>query len=326
MIAVTGATGHIGNVLVRELLSRGEDVRAVVPAWEDTTPLDGLVVEIVESDVRDVASLIRAFEGSGLVYHLAGIVAITAGMSELLDQVNLEGTRNVVQACLETGARRLVYTSSIHAIAEPPRGTVIDERLPFDPDGTFGDYGRSKARATLEVLKGVEQGLDAVVLCPTGVIGPYDYAPSEMGQLMINVAQGKLWARVEGAHDFVDVRDVTKGLMLAAKKGRTGESYILSGERITVDELMAMLEEVTGVEPPSFKVPLALARVGAELAPLYYRMSRTKPLFTSYSVRVLASNRLTTCDKARHELGYSPRPIRESVTDAIQWFDENGML
>lgn len=326
MIVITGATGHIGNVLVRELLSRGENVRAVVPPWEDTMPLDGLAVEIVEGDVRDVASLARAFEGADLVYHLAGIVAITAGMRELLDEVNVEGTRNVVQACLESGVLRLVYTSSIHAIEEPPHGIVIDEKLPFNPDGTLGDYGRSKAEASLEVLKGVEQGLDAVIVCPTGVIGPYDYAPSEMGQLMIRVAQGKLKASVEGAYNFVDVRDVATGLMLAAQKGRTGESYILSGERIAVDQLMAMLEEITGVKAPSFKVPLALARAGAEFAPLYYKVTNTKPLFTSYSIEVLGSNCLTTCAKARRELGYSPRPLRESVADAIHWFRENGKL
>lgn len=326
MIMVTGATGHIGNVLVRELLSRGESVRAAIPAWEDRAPLDRLAVEIVEADVRDIDSLLQAFKGSDLVYHLAGIVAITTGMRELLSEVNVGGTRNVVQACLETGVPRLVYTSSIHAIVEPPHGTVIDETLPFDPDRTIGDYARSKALATLAVLKGVKRGLDAVTVCPTGVIGPYDYVPSEMGQLMINVATGKLKASVDGAYDFVDVRDVARGLILAAEKGRTGESYILSGERITVDDLMLMLEEVTGVKAPSFKVPLALARAGAGFAPLYYKVTKTKPLFTSYSVQVLGSNCLTSCDKARRELGYSPRPIRESVVDAIQWFEENGRL
>lgn len=326
MIVVTGATGHIGNVLVRELLSRGESVRAVVPAWEDITPLKGLDAEIVEADVRDVDSLLRAFKGSDLVFHLAGIVAITPGMKELLSQVNVEGTRNVVQACLQAGVARLVYTSSIHAIVEPPHGTVIDETLPFDPDRTVGDYGRSKAQATLEVLSGVEQGLDAVIVCPTGVIGPYDYAPSEMGQLMIRVAQGSLKVSVEGAYDFVDVRDVARGLVLAAEKGRTGESYILSGERITVEDLMSILEEVTGVPAPSFKVPLALARAGAGVAPLYYKVTKTKPLFTPYSVEVLGSNCLTSSAKAQRELGYSPRPLRESVADSIQWFRENGRL
>lgn len=326
MIVLTGGTGHIGNVLVRKLLRRGEKVRAVVPSWEDRMPLDGLQVEIVDGDVRDVDSLIRAFEGSDLVYHLAGIVAITTGKRELLHEVNVEGTRNVVRACLETGVPRLVYTSSIHAIVEPPKGTVIDETLPFDPERTMGDYARSKALGTLEVLKGAEAGLDAVIVCPTGVIGPYDYAPSEMGQMMILVATGKLKAYLDGAYDFVDVRDVAEGLILAAERGRRGEAYILSGERITVPDLLSLLEDATGAKGPSLKVPFVLARVMAIFTPLYYRARKTKPLFTEYSVHVLGGDCFTTCDKAKRELGYSPRPLRESVRATIRWFEESGRL
>jgi dihydroflavonol-4-reductase len=326
MIVVTGATGHIGNVLLRELLSRGETVRAMVPSWEDRTPLDGLEVEIVDGDVREVSSLMRAFEGGDLVYHLAGIVAITAGKKDLLHEVNVEGTRNVVQVCLKRGVRRLVYTSSIHAIIEPPPGTVIDESFPFDPERTIGDYARSKSLATLEVLKGVEAGLDAVVVCPTGVIGPYDYAPSEMGQLMLQVARGKLKAYIDGAYDFVDVRDVAQGLILAAERGRTGEAYILSGDRIGVRDLMGLIEDATGGKAPSLKVPFALARVAAKFTPLYYRLVNSKPLFTEYSVHVLAGDCHTTCEKARDELGYSPRPLKRSVRDTIRWFKEQGTL
>ena len=326
MIVVTGGTGHIGNVLVRDLLSSGEKVRALVPPFEDTTPIDGLRLERVEGDVRDVNSVIEAFEGSDVVYHLAGIVSISPGKADLLREVNVEGTRNVIRACLEVGVPRLVYTSSIHAIVEPPPGTVIDETLPFDPDSAIGDYARSKALATLEVLEAVERGLNAVVACPTGVIGPHDYAPSEMGQLMINVATRKLKAYIDGAYDFVDVRDVATGLILAAEKGRTGESYILSGERITVHDLLSMLEEVTGARVPSLKVPPALAKTIARFTPLYYRVRGTKPLFTAYSIHVLTSDCLTTCEKARRELGYSHRPPRESVRDAIQWFRDHGRL
>jgi len=138
MIVVTGATGHIGNVLVRELLSRGENVRAVVPPSEDTTPLDGLKVEMVEGDVCQIDSLIQAFDGSDVVYHLAGIISILPGKSKLLYQVNVEGTRNVVEACIKAGVGRLAYTSSIHALEEPPHGITVDETVPFEPDRAIG--------------------------------------------------------------------------------------------------------------------------------------------------------------------------------------------
>lgn len=326
MIVVTGATGHIGNVLVRELLLKGKNVRALILPYEDTLPLEGLKVEKVEGDVLDVGSLMQAFEGADVVYHLAGIISILPGKSKLLYQVNVMGTRNVVEACLKSGVRRLVYTSSIHAIAEPPHGTTIDETFPFDPDRAMGEYDRSKAQATLEVLKLVNQGLDAIIVCPTGVIGPYDFRTSEMGQLFIDFVNKKLKTYIDGAYDFVDVRDVAIGHVLVCAKGHTGENYILSGERITMTDLMLMMEEITGVKAPSFKMPIWLAQIITTVTPLYYSLTNTKPRFTRYSIRTLASNSLISHEKACRESGYSPRPIRESIEDTIRWFKENGRL
>jgi dihydroflavonol-4-reductase len=325
-VVVTGAAGHIGNVLVRELLSRGESVRAVIPPFEDAVSLAGLKVEMVEGDVLEINSLKQAFEGSDVVYHLAGIVSISPGMSKLLYRVNVEGTRNVVEACLKTAVRRLVYTSSIHAIKEPPHGTVVDETFPFDPDNVLGDYAKSKAQASLEILKGVDRGLDAVIVCPTGVIGPYDYKISEMGQVIIDFVKRRLKSYIAGAYDLVDVRDVAMGIILACEKGNSGESYILSGAQITIPDLLLMLEELTGVKAPTVKAPTWLVRLAGIFAPLYYRLTKAKPLFTAYSADVLASNSVISSEKARRELGYSARPTRESLEDAVRWLRENGKL
>ena len=326
MIVVTGATGHIGNVLVRELLSRGDAIRVLIPASEDTTPLEGFEVERVEGDILEVDTLVKAFKGADVVFHLAGLVSILPGKWNLLYQVNVVGTRNVVEAWQKSGVRRLVYTSSIHALAPPPPGAVIDETLPFDPDMSMGEYDRSKAQATLEVLKAVEQGLDAVIVCPTGVIGPYDFKVSEMGQLFLDFAKGRLKAYIEGAYDFVDVRDVATGHILACEKGRTGQNYILSGERITIVDLLSVLEEITGVRAPRSRMPIGLAQIAAVFTPLYHRLTRTKPLFTKYSIRTLTSESFVSQEKSRRELGYSPRPIRESIVDSIRWFQEHGRL
>ena len=326
MIAVTGATGHIGNVLVRELLSRGKEVRAIIQPFDDVSPLSGLEVEMVEGDVRRIDSIIKALEHCDVVYHLAGIVTIEQGKSDLLHQVNVVGTRNVVEACLRNHVKRLIYTSSVHAIQEPQHGTVIDETLPYAPDKVLGDYAKSKAQASLEILEGVRRGLDAVIVCPTGVIGPNDYRPSEMGELIINVIRGKLKGYLDGAYDFVDVRDVVKGLILACEKGRSGESYILSGEQITVRDLFLTVEEITGAKAPSFKVPRWLARTAGKITPLYYRLTKKRALFTSYSVKVLSSNSVVSSEKARRELGYDSRPLRESIENSIRWFRENGRL
>ncbi len=326
MTVVTGATGHVGNVLVRELMRQGREVRAVVHPTETTEAIDGLNSEVVRADVREPGSLARAFAGADLVYHLAGIITIAGGQARLLEDVNVGGARNVARACLEAGVPRLVYTSSVHALEVPPTGVPFCETKEFLPEALDGDYARSKARASIEIRKGVEQGLDAVMVFPSGIIGPYDFRLSEMGHLFTDFARGRLGAYVDGAYDFVDVRDVAAGLMLAAERGRRGEGYILSGERISVAELLALLERVTGVRSKARRLPMWLARFAAQFTPIYYRLRQAKPRFTSYSLRVLTSNCLMSSAKAVRELGYRPRPLSETVRNTIEWFVATGRL
>ena len=325
MIVVTGATGHIGNVTVRELLARGQkNIRAVIPPFEDTSPLTGLDIDIATADIRDYDSLFSAFEGAEYVYHLAGIVSIGSGKSRLLHEVNVKGTRNVVEACMNLNVRRLVYVSSIHAFVEPPAGTPITETKVFDPARVVGEYAKSKAAATIEVLKGIEQGLDAVIVHPTGVIGPYQYRLTHMGQLIVDFMNGRLFAYIDGAYDFVDVRDVAKGVILACEKGQRGENYILSGQRISVKEILDILAEETGMKAPKMKIPFRLAKLLSPLAEMYYSLARQKPLFTAYSIYTLSSNSVTSHDKASRELGYMARPVWESIIDTVRWLKQVG--
>lgn len=328
MIVVTGATGHIGNVLVRELLTaRQQRVRALVLPSEDQRSIAGLDIEISHGDVTDRDSLESAFKGADLVYHLAGIVTIMPGMAGRLQKVNVGGMHNVIAACRATGVRRLVYTSSIHAIAEPPHGTVIDESQPFDPDHVLGDYARSKARATLFLMEEVRRGnLDAVICCPTGVIGPFDYGISNIGQLILDFASGHLKSYVSGAYDFVDVRDVARGLILAAEKGKTGRHYIFSGSQVQVPELMEELAIDVGHPAPTYRIPAVIARAAGVLASVYYRLLRRRPVFTAYSIDVLRSNSQVSSARARQELGFTSRPWRESIYDQVEWFRTQGML
>lgn len=316
----------MGNVLVRELVRRGQNVRAVVHPSDTTEALVGLEVEVVRADVRQYDSLVPAFAGADLVYHLAGIVTISGGQSRLLHEVNVLGARNVARACLEAGVRRVVYTSSVHALEVPPVGVPLCETTEFRPEALDGDYARSKARASIEIRESVERGLDAVMVFPSGIIGPYDFRLSEMGYLFTDFARGRLKAYVDGAYDFVDVRDVVAGLILAAERGRRGEGYILSGERVSVKGLLALLEQVTGVRSRARRLPIRLARFASWFAPVYYRLRRAKPRFTSYSLRVLASNCLMSSAKAASELGYASRPLRETVRNTIEWFIATGRL
>jgi dihydroflavonol-4-reductase len=327
VVIVTGATGHIGNVLVRELLTRGFNVRVLVLPDDDMRPLAGLDVESVSGDITDTESLKSAFTGADVVFHLAGIVTIMPGMATVLEKVNVNGVRNVIDACRACGVRRLVYTSSIHAVAEPPHGTVIDESQPFSPERVLGDYARSKARATLLLLDEIKKGgLDAVICCPTGVIGPWDYGISNIGQLIIDFASGQLKSYVGGAYDFVDVRDVAQGLILAAEKGQSGRHYIFSGAQVQVPELIKELERDIGYPAPTYRIPAVIARAAGVLASVYYRLLRRKPVFTAYSIDVLRSNSLVSSDRARRELGFTSRAWQDSIHDHVEWFRAEGML
>lgn len=319
MYLITGATGHIGNVLVRKLLERGKKVRALILPGEDTTSLDGVDVEKVEGDVLTLESLWKPLEGVSGVFHLAGVISIMPGANPLVWRVNVEGTRNVLKAAIQSGVRRLVYTSSIHAIQRVEEG-VIDEQLPYDPGNPYGEYDRSKAQATLDVQQASRGELDAVITCPTGVIGPFDYRGSMMGSVIRTAAENRPTLYVDGAYDFVDVRDVADGLIAAEEKGTRGESYILSGHRISVRYLLETVREITGRSFPTFKVPFGLARAASVFTPLYYRLAHASPRFTPYSLEVLKSNSNISHAKASRELGYRPRALQESIADAIRWF------
>ena len=321
MWLVTGATGHIGNVLVRKLIERGQKVRALILPDECRAPVQGLDLEAVEGDVLNQDSLYKSMHGVKGVFHLAGIISIMPGSNEVVRQVNIQGTRNIVQVAKELKVGKFVYTSSIHAIQRVEEG-VIDETLPYDAENPYGEYDRAKAEATLEVQRAAQAGLKAVIACPTGVIGPYDFRGSLMGEVIHEAAVSKPTLYVDGAYDFVDVRDVADGLIAAADKGRRGESYILSGHKISVKYLLETVREITGKRFFRMRVPFDLAKFAALFTPMYYSLARVTPRFTPYSLQVLRSNANISHAKATRELGYEPRPLYDSIRDAVRWFLE----
>ncbi len=255
MDLVTGSTGFIGNVLVRKLIKRGRKVRAFFRTTSDTIALKGLPVERITGNILDPQSLTEAFRGIDTVYHLAAKISIMPGEDQVIRKINLEGTRNVIKACLDAKVKKLIYTSTIHALKEPPMGTTIDENMPYDPENERGEYDRSKAQASTEVMDAIDKGLHTVVLCPTGVLGPYDWRFSPITQTFLDFYNGGMKMAINGAYDFVDVRDVAQGHILASQKAKPGSNYILSGQRVTMQEMFGMLEEITGVRAPGINVP-----------------------------------------------------------------------
>ncbi|MCL6430626.1 MAG: SDR family NAD(P)-dependent oxidoreductase [Anaerolineae bacterium] len=324
-VVVTGAAGHLGGNLVRALLARGAKVRALdyTRHWQ---ALEGLEVERVQADVRDLDALRRAFAGADIVYHAAAVISLRSDDWPLLEAVNVIGTRNVVQACLDCRVRRLVHFSSIHALRQEPFGVPVDESSPLALSPSSPPYDRSKAAGEREVRLGIGRGLDAVILNPTGMIGPHDYAPSHFGQVLLALGQGRMPALVSSGFDWVDVRDVVSAALKAAEVAPPGARYLLSGHWVSMRALAILGEEITGADPPWFVCPLWLARAGASLADALARRRRGQPLFTGVSIRALRSNRYISHERAARELGYRPRPIRQTLADLYRWFEQAGRL
>jgi len=258
-----------------------------------------------------------------LVYHMAALVAITSDKYELMYKVNVEGTRNVISACREMGVRRLVYTSSIHALGRPEGSEPVDETVPFDQENPSGAYDRTKAIASTLVQEAGKSGLDAVIVLPTGVIGPNDFRRSEMGEMLLAWMQQKPSISTDGAYDFVDVRDVAEGHILAAASGRSGEAYLLSGTQVSVSDYRKLVQEESGIRSHEIKIPGWFVKFIAPLAEFFYKITRTRPRITKYAIETLQSNSRITCLKAETELGYRRRPLRETVADTVQWWRVN---
>jgi dihydroflavonol-4-reductase len=262
-------------------------------------------------------------EGVQGVYHLAGMISILDGPNPGLRQVNLEGTVNVLREARETGAGRVVYDSSIHAFCPTPPGIEIDESVPFHAGNCMGEYDSSKAAASIKAQEAARLGQDVVLACPTGVVGPYDFRISEFGRVVRAIARGHPMGYIHGAaYDFVDVRDVADGLISAMERGRTGESYLLSGERVSVKEIMLTLRDAAGRKNLLVGLSRRQAELIGRLVPPLYRPFGGKSAITSYSVAVLFSNSYINHEKASRELNYHPRPVKTSLRDAVIWFQE----
>jgi len=323
VVVVTGASGHVGANLIRELQEKGRSVRAL--AHRDRRAFEGLGIETCAGDILDSRSLIKAFKGARCVYHLAVHISISKRDAEEASLINVKGTRSVVHACREAGVGRLVHFSSIHALSSEPRKEEIDESRPL-AGASAPLYDRSKADAERIVLEAVKGGLDAVTITPTAILGPWDFKPSYMGKFLLALYHGDFKSLVRGGFDWVDVRDVVQGALAAEQRGRRGERYLLSGTWLSVKDLAALVEEVTGMGAPWFTAPMWLAHAGLPFMGVLSRLKKTEPLYTKESLHALQNHRCISHQKATRELGYASRPLRETLKDALEWFKIHGYI
>lgn len=320
---VTGATGHIGYALLLKLVEAGENVRILIR--KDSKQFDGIECEKVYGDVTDPASLEKAFEGADVVYHLAGVIDINASDDNLVWSVNVGGTKNVVDVCQKCGVRRLVYASSVDAYKPLPDNQLMTEVDKFYPEELEGTYAKTKATATNYVFdKCRNEDLDAVVVYPGACIGPYDFKVSNVGEMVRMFIKGSFPASLAfGAYNFVDIRDIADGMYAAARKGTKGEGYILCGEPISTDEFIKITAAACGKKAPKLKMPYGPVKLFAPVMEVYYKVSKTTPLFTRYTIRKLISNCNFSIEKARRELDYNPMTPKQSIEDMVKWIKEN---
>ena len=323
---VTGAAGHLGGYITRELLSRGKHVRALVLPGETCPGFIDINRDLLEEytgNVCDTASLEPLFGAQPpdglIVIHCAGIVSISRKEDRRVYDVNVGGTKNIIELCEKHNVRRLVYISSVHAIPSLPRGQVMREVQTFDPGAVSGYYDKTKAIATQLVLDAAGTGLDAVVVHPSGIIGPNGLQTGNMARLMTLFIRGRLPAAIHGGYDFVDVRDVAAGVVAASEKGNSGECYILSNRFVDLKELFDTLAQVGALKKLKRYLPMWLAKAAAPFTELYYRLARKTPLFTRYSLNTLSENSVFSHDKASGKLDYITRSLRETLADTALW-------
>ena len=330
---VTGAAGHVGANLVRHLLAAGVDVRVLVHPKHNNRGVDGLPVERVEGDLRDVEAVRRAVTGCVRVYHTGAKVSVaspTPAQTRELWEINVMGTQHVMQSALRAGVARVCLTSSFSTVgfhAEDPARACAED-LPFYPFIEWMPYSRTKVLAEVETFKAIADGLDAVIAISTGVCGPHDYMPSRTGNVLINFARGKFRAYIPGGYEAVTVEDLARGHVLAMERGRTGQRYTISTRYVTMDEMLDQFALVTGrarhARKLSPKLMAAMARVvSGTMTALFPDVPQH---LTPGAVLVLSMQRRADISKARTELGYEPGPLEPAVRAWHEFFAREGMI
>jgi dihydroflavonol-4-reductase len=323
---VTGATGFVGAAVARALLAAGWQVRVLVRGSSDRSNLQSLAADVVEGDLADTGALETALEGCAGLFHVAADYRLGARDPRPLYRTNVEGTRNILNAARHVGVPRVVYTSSVATIGLPPDGSPGEERTPVRLDQMIGHYKRSKFLAEEAAREAARSGLPVVIVNPSTPVGPGDVKPTPTGQLVLDAASGRMPAYVDTGLNIVHVDDVAAGHLLAFERGRPGERYILGGEDMTLQSILAEIARIVGRKPPRIRLPYAAVLPVAYLAEAAAAISGRSGRITLEGVRMSRKRMFFSNAKAASELGYRWRPPAAAFEDAIRWFRERGRL
>ncbi len=324
-VFITGGTGFVGGAVVRRLIEAGHAVRALVRPRADTRQLDGLPVERIEGDLLDANSLRRGMAGCDSVFHVAALYSYWGHAWEEFYQTNVEGTRRVMEAAREAGARRIVYTSSISTLGAPIGDTPANEDTPVTLADKIGHYKRSKFMAEEVTRDFARHGLPVVIVNPAAPVGVGDYKPTATGQMIVDFLKGKMFGYVDTGMNIVDVDDVAAGHLLAAERGRVGERYILGGENLSLKQVLDLLAEVSGRPPVRLRIPHSVALAWAYVDVTLARLNpRHIPTATPEKVRVSRQKEYYDSSKAVRELGLAQTPAHEALRKAVKWYRAHG--
>ena len=320
---ITGASGFVGSAVLRRLLSAGHEVRALVRRSSDRRNLEGLDVELFEGDLADPDSLRHAVSGCKLLFHVAADYRLWIPDPDTMYRINVDGSRNLLRCAFDAGVERAVYTSSVAALGLRDDGASADEDTPVTAEKIIGHYKRSKYLAEQAVLALAGEGFSIVIVNPSTPVGPRDIKPTPTGRIILDTLNGKMPAYVDTGLNIVHVDDVALGHMLALERGRPGERYILGGENLSLKTILEEICSIAGLRPPRLKIPHNVIIPVAWVAERIAAITGKEPIATVDSIRMAKKNMFFSSDKARRQLDYHPRPAREGIADAIQWFKDN---
>ena len=322
---VTGGTGFVGAAVVRHLAAAGHRIRVLARPSNDRRLLAGLPIEIVDGDLTDAASLGRLLRGCGWLFHVAAFYSLWARNRRLFYDINVEGTRRILQVAADEGVRRVVYTSTVGALGIPENGGVGTEETPVSLADMAGDYKRSKFLAEEITRTFARRGLPIVIVNPSTPVGPGDVKPTPTGQMIVDFLRGRMWAYLPTGLNLIDVDDVARGHLLAAERGRTGERYILGCRNLTLRDIFGLLGGIAGIRAPRVKVSagliLPLARLTEWVAD---HLTGRPPLIPVDAVRMARKTMFFDSRKAIQELGLPQSPVEDALARAVQWFWANG--
>lgn len=322
---ITGASGFVGSSVLRSLLDAGHAVRALVRPESDRRNLQELPVEVVTGDLNDPDSLRRAVSGCTNVFHVAADYRLWAPDPDSLYRTNVEGTRQLIQSAVEAGVSRIVYTSSVATLGIKSDRGAADEGTPVSLQDMVGHYKRSKFLAEQVVLEMVRDlGAPVVIVNPAAPVGPRDIKPTPTGRMILDTLRGRMPAYVDTGLSVVHVEDVAAGHLLAFERGIAGERYILGGENLSLREILVIISEMAGRPAPKIRLPHSAVLPVAWVAEKIAAFTGREPFATVDGIRMARKFMYFSSAKAERELGYTPRPAREGLRAAIDWFRQYG--